>query len=152
MRHEIGDGKYTVIYDTDQLPCFTALRHGEPWRDLTGDNLVLLMLFEIDQLSAELAEKSKPDAAPITVGGGPTNHPTVELTDAINQGHDKDGPVGYLVFCHEEDAVFDEYRLFMDRKKAELYQRKCVNMKLQGAEQVDLNIYPLFASHPVLEY
>lgn len=38
---EFDNGKYTVIADQGKL---TALRYGEPWRELTGDNLVHCML------------------------------------------------------------------------------------------------------------
>lgn len=36
-RVTLCDGKYAVIYNAGKL---TAERHGEPWRDLCGDNLV----------------------------------------------------------------------------------------------------------------
>ncbi len=45
-------GKYEVIFDKGKL---TALRWGEPWRDLTGDNLVLSMVQEIARLKTDLA-------------------------------------------------------------------------------------------------
>jgi hypothetical protein len=44
----VADGKYTVI-----LPSgggLKALRYGEEWRDLTGDNLVLAMAYRIEEL------------------------------------------------------------------------------------------------------
>ena len=50
MRHDFDDGKYTVINDNGKL---TALRHGEPWQDLCGNNLVYWMLVEVDRLKAE---------------------------------------------------------------------------------------------------
>lgn len=43
----IADGKYTVIFDQGNL---SALRYGEPWRDLTGDNLIYWMMVEIERL------------------------------------------------------------------------------------------------------
>lgn len=46
-RIELADGKYTVIFDEGRL---SALRYGEPWRDLTGDNLIYWMMVEIEQL------------------------------------------------------------------------------------------------------
>lgn len=55
IRHEFDDGKYTVIFDTTKNPSLYALRHGEPWpgRDLVGDNMVMSMLFEVDDLKAQ---------------------------------------------------------------------------------------------------
>ncbi|MCK5610392.1 hypothetical protein KAR91_51440 [Candidatus Pacearchaeota archaeon] len=42
------DGKYTVILPTDGG--LKALRHGEEWRDLCGDGLVLALAQEVDEL------------------------------------------------------------------------------------------------------
>lgn len=35
-------GKYTIIWSED-LKVFKALRYGEEWRDLCGDNLILAL-------------------------------------------------------------------------------------------------------------
>lgn len=43
---ELEDGKYTVSHDNGSD--FHALRHGEKWRDLTGDGLALAMVHKID--------------------------------------------------------------------------------------------------------
>lgn len=51
MRHDFADGKYTVISDNGKL---TALRHGEPWLDLVGNNLVYWMLVKVDELTNTL--------------------------------------------------------------------------------------------------
>lgn len=56
---DFEDGKFTVIYDEGH---FKALRYGQPWRDLTGDNLVYAMLVKAIQLKEErdvLAAKLK---------------------------------------------------------------------------------------------
>lgn len=42
--------KYTVHIDFTQQGGFRATRYNEPWRDLTGDNLVLAMAYEIEKL------------------------------------------------------------------------------------------------------
>lgn len=47
MQQSFADGKYTVIYEGGKV---TALRYGEPWQDLTGNNLVYWMLVEVDKL------------------------------------------------------------------------------------------------------
>jgi hypothetical protein len=47
-RITVGDGKYTVTHDNGAG--FRALRYGEPWRDLTGDGLVLALVQEIEEL------------------------------------------------------------------------------------------------------
>jgi hypothetical protein len=45
-RIDVADGKYTVVYDNGQM---SALRHGEPWRDINGDNLVYWLAVELRQ-------------------------------------------------------------------------------------------------------
>jgi len=54
MEHTVCDGKYTIVFreSTGEL---SALRYGEPWRDLCGDGIVLAMLQEIENLKQELA-------------------------------------------------------------------------------------------------
>jgi hypothetical protein len=44
----LQDGKYTVEHDNGTN--FHALRYGEPWRDLTGDGLVLALVQRIEEL------------------------------------------------------------------------------------------------------
>ncbi len=50
----IGEGKYTLRYD-EATGHLKAERHGEPWRDLTGDGLLLATMQEIEELHAALA-------------------------------------------------------------------------------------------------
>lgn len=53
MKIELDNGKYTIIRDeSSQL---TALRYGSPWRDLTGDNLIHELVYEVERLREELA-------------------------------------------------------------------------------------------------
>lgn len=56
MRHELLDGKYTIVFD-EKTGRLEALRYGEPWRDLVGDGLVLAMLQEIDRLKAGQSQR-----------------------------------------------------------------------------------------------
>jgi len=49
------DGKYTLRHSNGTN--LKALRHGEPWRDLTGDGMVLAMLQEVETLDATVAEQ-----------------------------------------------------------------------------------------------
>ncbi|MDQ0174454.1 hypothetical protein [Bacillus chungangensis] len=50
---ELDGGKYTVVNELDDGKGFYALRHGETWRNLVGDNLVLAMFREIETLKEE---------------------------------------------------------------------------------------------------
>lgn len=43
----LEDGKYTVVRNGGQL---SALRHGEPWQDLTGNKLIGALCARIDEL------------------------------------------------------------------------------------------------------
>lgn len=47
-RIQLENGKYTVCHNNGAN--FHALRHGEPWRDLTGDGLILAMAHELERL------------------------------------------------------------------------------------------------------
>lgn len=42
-RHDLEDGKYTVILAEDGHTV-RVLRHGEPWRDFIGDKFVSLLV------------------------------------------------------------------------------------------------------------
>jgi len=53
---ELMDGKYMVINELEEGGGFRALRYGEEWRNLVGDNLVLAMAYEIEELREKLAE------------------------------------------------------------------------------------------------
>jgi ubiquinone biosynthesis protein UbiJ len=48
MKVTIYDGKYTVIQD--ERGRLRALRHGEEWRDCTGDELILALAQEVEDL------------------------------------------------------------------------------------------------------
>ena len=52
LRVTVYDGKYTVVMDAGGR--MRALRHGEEWRDLTGDGLVLALAQEIEELRDQL--------------------------------------------------------------------------------------------------
>lgn len=57
----LDNGKYEVVVESAPgHHRFHALRYGEPWRDLTGDGMIMAMLYRIQ----ELEEKVK------TLGGG----------------------------------------------------------------------------------
>ncbi len=48
----VADGKYTLVFTPDGH--LSALRYGQPWRDLTGDGMVLALVQEVDKLRAAL--------------------------------------------------------------------------------------------------
>jgi hypothetical protein len=54
-RMDLCDGKYTVINELESGGSFRALRYGEEWRDLAGDNLVLAFYQELEEAKAEVA-------------------------------------------------------------------------------------------------
>lgn len=50
----VDNGKYTVIMEADGH--LHALRHGEPWQDLTGNNLVYFLASELEAAQKALSE------------------------------------------------------------------------------------------------
>ena len=52
MRLDI-DGKYTVVFEDSKL---SALRYGEVWRSLVGDNLVLALALELQDARLEIEQ------------------------------------------------------------------------------------------------
>lgn len=55
MEIKLEEGKYFWLFD-ERSGRQEALHHGEPWRDLTGDNLTLAMGQRIEELEAALTE------------------------------------------------------------------------------------------------
>lgn len=53
---DLLSGKYTVIDELSEGGGFRALRYGEEWRDLTGDQLVYSMFCEIERLRNEIKD------------------------------------------------------------------------------------------------
>lgn len=60
-RIDVADGKYTVVIDNGKL---FALRYGQPWQDLTGNNLVYWLATE---LQAARAKTAGGDAPPVHI-------------------------------------------------------------------------------------
>lgn len=50
----VADGKYRVIMGPETT--LQVLRHGEPWRDLNGDNMILALAREIQSLRTKVME------------------------------------------------------------------------------------------------
>lgn len=70
-RVSVCDGKYTVVFGLGKL---TALRYGEPWQDLTGNNLVHWLAVELRNARAAL------DALPSATSGEPAATPVWQAT------------------------------------------------------------------------
>ena len=72
-----GDPGYTYVFDEGKYRVtwtagggqqeaesdYSATRHGEPWRDLTGDNLIGSMLWEINRLQRLALDAGVPFSA-----------------------------------------------------------------------------------------
>ena len=56
----VDNGKYTVIMEADGR--LHALRHGEPWQDLTGNNLVYFLAAELEATRKALSEVVSKDS------------------------------------------------------------------------------------------
>lgn len=53
---DIAEGKYTLLFDKGEMQ---ALRYGEPWRDITGDNLIYWMWVEIETLKDKIEKMER---------------------------------------------------------------------------------------------
>lgn len=51
-----GDGKYHTTFDNGHL---TITRHGEPWRDETGDGYILSLVQRIEELESLYASATE---------------------------------------------------------------------------------------------
>ena len=56
MRIDLEDGKYTYVLNDDESGSQYALRHGAPWRDLTGDKFVYCMAAKIEEQAERIKE------------------------------------------------------------------------------------------------
>lgn len=48
----VNEGKYTVVFHENGK--LEALRHGEPWQNLTGDNLVYWLAVDLQEAHEEI--------------------------------------------------------------------------------------------------
>lgn len=73
---QFDDGKYAIHHE-DGLS-IRATRHGEPWRDFTGDKLIYWMVIELERLRAQAAELT--DAKK-----GPAAQAVAKILDGIDK-------------------------------------------------------------------
>jgi len=50
---DLENGKYTIVEDLNKGK-FEALRYGDEWRNLIGDNLILALVYKIQELEEKL--------------------------------------------------------------------------------------------------
>lgn len=63
----VENGKYTIqVIEGPSLWKFHALRHGQPWRNLVGDGLVLAMFYRIQELEQQILKFEALKANPTT--------------------------------------------------------------------------------------
>lgn len=58
---KINLGEYDILFNDGNEGPFElrALRHGEDWKDLVGDNLSLMMVMKIEELEEKVSELKK---------------------------------------------------------------------------------------------
>jgi hypothetical protein len=94
-RIELDHGKYTVIHNDGMN--LHALRHGEAWRDLSGDGLILAMAQEIEALrEAALGREGRVE--------GFTSIDTLPEATDMESGYRRSVPI-LLLFENGEQAV-----------------------------------------------
>jgi len=56
---EISNGKYTAYIKNKPNYEFKALRYGEPWRDLCGDNLIFSLMYNLIEANEKIGKLEK---------------------------------------------------------------------------------------------
>lgn len=56
---KLDNGKYEILYDKNGHFPQKALRYGEPYRDLVGDNLIFFLCSELIAAREEIAKLKK---------------------------------------------------------------------------------------------
>ena len=56
---KLAEGKYTIVYDDDNIFPAKCLRYGEEWRDLVGDNLIFWLCAKIYELEKANTQQYK---------------------------------------------------------------------------------------------
>lgn len=86
------DDKYEIVIDWP-FGVFKALRHGEEWRDLIGDNFILAMAYKIQELQ----------------------QPTKSINELVNEAHQNAINKGF----YEEPRTFGESIALMHSELSE---------------------------------
>ena len=106
-RVTVADGKYTVILP--QKSGMYALRHGERWRDLCGDGMVLALVTEIDTLRGMLhkPKEDKPAKAHIIRCNDGVEHAVI---GTIAQAKEKMEELADAFYERNKSAFSKDYR------------------------------------------
>lgn len=101
MKIELDDGKYTYVNDAQGQ---RALRYGEPWRDLTGDNFVYCLAARIEELEQQLAS---PLASPLASTVAPDFPVTEHKLAQLRAGSDADAQLAKMLEQAADEAVYE---------------------------------------------
>lgn len=74
LRVALDGGKYEVVQEAGGKAY--ALRHGEHWRDLTGDKLVLSLAYDLVEARERIANLEEQVAYQDYIASGPEAGPT----------------------------------------------------------------------------
>ena len=132
MTHEAGmkllDGKYEIILN--QAPDdyqFKCLRHGEEWRDLVGDGMVLALVQTVEQLRAHVAEVK--DLLALA---------KCPCCDGSGAYYDNHGEVCQCQWCYEKNKQFKSLQALRREAMEEMKQRM-IEWVDDGTEWHDAN-------------
>jgi len=81
----VADGKYTICLPTEQGETLRALRYGEEWRDLTGDNMVMALASELSEARKEI-ERLRRDANAADARAGHLREQLEDLQRCVEWG------------------------------------------------------------------
>lgn len=135
IRKQFEDGKYTLVRDSSGY--MYALRHGEPWRDLTGDKLIGAMLSDMEELQAALAARQPVDEN-YEVWAQNAENVAAELTD--------ERAIKALRFAARgiRSAARHQVRIYgcCAQPEGELHTAECPNMQHLAARQPVGDVVP----------
>lgn len=98
-RIDVADGKYTVVGIEDGH--LRALRHGEEWRSLTGDNLIFALAVELQEARERLRGDAGWEYYATAREGYVAGEPRVHVRGAI-QAYEEE--LDQAVFEQEDDT------------------------------------------------
>jgi hypothetical protein len=89
----VCNGQYTIIQNNNPWE-FKALRNGEEWRDLTGDNLILALCYRIEDMQ-KLINQCKD-----------TFEKIIPMEDKLNKSRKLSEKMLKLIIDHEKGDEF----------------------------------------------
>lgn len=98
-RINLYGGKYTVVNELNKGGSLYALRHGEKWRSLAGDGLILAMFHKIEELTNQKVDYEK---SLMEITAQHDNTSGKRLKEIANKALNKHNPHRSCPNCHDD--------------------------------------------------